>query len=278
MRRFPFVHVDVFTERPLAGNGLTVFTDTRGLSDQELAAIARETRQAETTFVFPDPLKSNDPVRVRIFSVSGELPFAGHPTLGTAAVLRATSSRAEVTLALNVGPIPVRFETSGFGEMRQNDPQLGELISRDEASSVLGPGLHPSWPVQRASTGLPFLIVPLADRAALQHARPSLELLTRVQVQGVYLVAPGSGEVALHARMFDPEGEDPATGSAAGACAAWAVAHGILASDQRAVIAQGDELQRPSRLHVRARRAGERITDVRVGGHVVEVARGELQL
>lgn len=289
MRRFPFVQVDVFTDAPLAGNGLTVFTDARGLADAELLAIARETRQAETTFVFPNPLSSNEHVPVRIFSVSGELPFAGHPTLGTAAVLRATSSRPEVTLALKVGSIPVRFEPGAgpaFGEMRQNDPELGEHLTPEEAARGIGVQtgeLHPGWPAQRASTGLPFLVIPLRDRAVLQRARPplaSLEpLLAGHRAQGVYLVAPSTEPgLMLHARMFDREGEDPATGSAAGACTGWMVQHGILASDARAVIAQGDELSRPSRIHVRARREAEHVTDVRVGGHVVEVARGELLL
>jgi trans-2,3-dihydro-3-hydroxyanthranilate isomerase len=258
MRRFPFVQLDVFTDRPLCGNGLTVFTDARGLSDAELLAIARETRQAETTFVLP-----GDPQRVRIFTVSGELPFAGHPTLGTAAALRATSSRSEFVLQLEVGPIPVTFDASGFGEN----------ISRDEISASIGlapDDLDARWPAQVASTGLPYVIAPVKDRAALRRAR-----IVGPFARGVYLIACGD---ALHARMFDRDGEDPATGSAAGACVAWMVRHGLLASEQRAVIAQGDDLGRPSRLHVRARRDGERVTDVRVGGHVVEVGRGELAL
>jgi trans-2,3-dihydro-3-hydroxyanthranilate isomerase len=272
MRRFPFVQIDVFTDQPLCGNGLTVFTDARGLSDAELLAIARETRQAETTFVFP-----GEPPRVRIFTVSGELPFAGHPTLGTAAVLRATSSKSDITLHLDVGPIPVSFDERGFGEMRQNDPTLGELVSRDEVSALVGlapEDFEPRWPAQVASTGLPYVIAPVKDLSTLRRARP-----VGPYARGLYLIAPGQEPgVTLHARMFDRDGEDPATGSAAGACTAWMLHHGLLASELRAVIAQGDDLGRPSRIHVRARREGERITDVRVGGRTVEVGRGELAI
>ena len=141
-RRFAFVQLDVFTARRLEGNQLAVFTDARGLSDQELQALAREMNLSETTFIFPGnpAVEAGDGVRVRIFTVTEELDFAGHPTLGTAAVIRdrlfaaegADLKRpAEVALALRVGRIPVTFTTDGqgriFGEMRQRDPEFGPV-------------------------------------------------------------------------------------------------------------------------------------------------------
>lgn len=290
MRSFPFVQVDVFSAAPLAGNGLVVFTDARGLTDAALQALARETRQAETTFVLPDPHAPIDaPVPVRIFTPSQELPFAGHPTLGTAAVLRGTSSRPVVTLALKVGDIPVRFEGEpGFGEMRQNDPTLGEVVPLEAVAAATGlatDALSTDVPAQKSSTGLPFVIVPVRRSATLQALAPERAamkgLLAKLGVQGFYFLCrePASDGSFAQARMFDADsGEDPATGSAAGACTAWMVAHGVLGSEQRGVIAQGDAMLRPSRIHVRARREGARVTDVRVGGVVVEVARGSFAL
>ncbi|MBS2029492.1 MAG: PhzF family phenazine biosynthesis protein [Deltaproteobacteria bacterium] len=289
MRRIPFVHVDVFTDQPLCGNGLTVFTRAHELSDAEMAALARETRQAETTFVIQPPGSAPTRARVRIFTPAEELPFAGHPTLGTAAVLHTTTTRDEIVLELGVGPIPVRFEPRAghaFGEMRQNDPVLGEILPAADvarAANLEVADLDPKLPARRSSTGLPFIMVPLRDRSVLKRVRPtpaSMEaLLARTGAHGLYLVAPGEeAGVHLHARMFDPYAEDPATGSAAGACTGWMLAHGVLAPGARAVIAQGDEIQRPSRIHVRGALDGTRPTDIRVGGSVIEIARGEVTL
>src|SRR5205807_501214 len=160
-----------------------------------------------------------------------------------------------------------------------NPPALGEPVSREEAAAaaLLEPGkLEANLPVQRASTGLPFLIVPLRDRAVLKRVRPtpaSMDaLLRKADAHGLYLVALGTEPgIHLHTRMFDRDAEDPATGSAAGACAAWMVAHGVLQPEARAVIAQGDELQRPSRIHVRASMETGKPANVRVGGNVIEV-------
>jgi trans-2,3-dihydro-3-hydroxyanthranilate isomerase len=290
-RRFPFVQVDVFAARALEGNALAVFTDARGLSDAELQAIARETNLSETTFVLPDPAAPpGAPVRVRIFTVGEEVPFAGHPTLGTAAVLRGATGAREVVLALAVGEIPVAFEDRAeglFGEMRQRDPVFGDVHPRAEVARALGldeGALDPALPVETVSTGLPFAIVPFRSLAALRELRADWSRVERwlagTDARFLYLVCRETEDPAarLHARMIFYGGEDPATGSAAGCCTAWMVRHGLLAPGERALIEQGIEARRPSRIFVRAGREGERVADVRVGGYVVEVARGELGL
>jgi trans-2,3-dihydro-3-hydroxyanthranilate isomerase len=290
-RRLPYVQVDVFTSRPLEGNALAVFTDARALAPDEMQAIARETNLSETTFVLPDPsAPPGAPVRVRIFTVGEEVPFAGHPTLGTAAVLRGGSGAREVVLALDVGAIPVTFEDGAegtFGEMRQRDPAFGELHPRDEVAGALGVApdeLDPVAPIQTVSTGLAFAIVPFRRLATVRGLRADWNRvdawLARTDARFCYLVSRETVDPAakLHARMVFYGGEDPATGSAAGCCAAWMVRHGVAAPGERALIEQGIEARRPSRIFVRASAGGAGATDVRVGGHVVEVARGELIL
>jgi trans-2,3-dihydro-3-hydroxyanthranilate isomerase len=290
-RRLAYVQVDVFTPRPLEGNALAVFTDARGVPADEMQAIARETNLSETTFVLPDPAAPpGAPVRVRIFTVGEEVPFAGHPTLGTAAVLRGASAARRVVLALGVGEIPVTFEDrpeGTFGEMRQRDPVFGRIHARDEVAQALGVApdeLDPTAPIQTVSTGLPFAIVPFRRLSTLRALRADWSradaYLAGTDARFCYLVSreavdPGT---KLHARMPFYGGEDPATGSAAGCCAAWMVRHGVAAPGEAAIIEQGLEVRRPSRIHVRASAGGEGATDVRVGGHVIEVARGELAL
>ena len=290
-RRFPYVQVDVFTSRALEGNALAVFTDARGLADAELQAIARETNLSETTFVFPDPAAPpGRPVRVRIFTVGEEVPFAGHPTLGTAAVLRGAGGAREVTLALGVGDVPVTFEDRPdglFGEMLQRDPAFGQVHPPEEVARALGlppDALDPVAPVQTVSTGLAFAIAPVRSLAALRALRVDWaradRYLAGTDARFFYLVCRETEDPAarLHARMIFYGGEDPATGSAAGCCAAWLVRHGLAAPGEQVAIEQGLEARRPSRLLVRAAREGDRVTGVRVGGNVVEVARGELAL
>jgi trans-2,3-dihydro-3-hydroxyanthranilate isomerase len=290
-RHHAYVQVDVFTDRPLAGNALAVFTDARGLSGAEMQAIARETNLSETTFVLPDPSAApGAPVRVRIFTVGEEVPFAGHPTLGTAFVLRGASGAAEVTLALAVGDIPVRFEAregAAFGEMRQRDPVFGRVHPATEVARALGlaeDALDPAAPVQTISTGLPFAVVPVRSLAVLRALRVDWSRADRylagTDARFFYLVSRETEDPAcgLHARMIFYGGEDPATGSAAGCCAAWLVRHGLAAPGERVMIEQGVEANRPSRIHVRAGGGRDVVSDVRVGGHVVEVARGELRL
>ena len=183
IRRFPFVHLDVFSSHPFEGNPLAVFTDARGLSDQEMQELAREMNLAETTFVLPrDPAMERERgVRVRIFTVPEELPFAGHPTLGTAFVLRGSSGATEVNLDLNVGKVPVRFEEKTgrpvFGEMTQPEPEFGMMHDREtiERAATLPYGdIDPSLPIQTVSTGMPFTIVPLRGLEVMRRLRLDL--------------------------------------------------------------------------------------------------------
>jgi len=292
LRRFPFLQLDVFSSRPFEGNSLAVFPDGRGLSDLDMQALAREMNLSETTFVLPrDPaIERERGVRVRIFTVQEELPFAGHPTLGTAFALRGSTGAAEVVLDLNAGRVPVRFEDSPgqpvFGEMTQVDPKFGLIHDREtviRATSLRDGDIDPSLPIQTISIGLPFTIVPLRG----------LDVIRRLQVDlvraGEYLKQTGGGQffyfvaretvdraARLHARMLFYGGEDPATGSAAGCATAWMVAHGVAQPDERVLIEQGIEMLRPSRIFVRASRVDNRVVNVRVGGNVVEVLRGEV--
>jgi trans-2,3-dihydro-3-hydroxyanthranilate isomerase len=291
-RTLKFVQLDVFTSRRLQGNPLAVFPDARSLASEEMQAIAREMNLSETTFIVPrDPeTEREEGVRVRIFTVAEELPFAGHPTLGTAAVIRAATGADEVRLQLDAGMVPVSFRQDDeglFGEMRQQDPRFGATHTRaaiSAASGVPQDYIAADLPVQTVTTGLPFTIVPVRDAASIRKLRVNVqraeEYLKRTKGGFFYWVARESTSpwVRLFARMLFYGGEDPATGSAAGCCAAWAVKHGVVPPGESALIDQGTECGRPSRLFVRAERDGNQIVNVRVGGHVVEVARGELFL
>ena len=257
-----------------------------------MQAIAREMNLSETTFIFPRDaaIERERGVRVRIFTVQEELPFAGHPTLGTAFHLRGSTGAREVALELNVGKVPVRFEEKSgqpvFGEMTQAEPKFGLAHDREtvvRATSLRDGDIDPSLPIQTISTGLPFTVVPLRG----------LDVMRRLQVDlttaGEYLRRSGDSKffyfvtretidpaARLHARMLFYNGEDPATGSAAGCAAAWMVANGVAQADERVLIEQGVEMLRPSRIFVRASRQDDRVVNVRVGGNAVEVLRGEL--
>src|SRR5216117_1178885 len=304
VRTHEFVQVDVFTQTPLAGNPLAVFTDARGLNDGEMQALAREMNLSETTFIFPRDAatEAREGKKVRIFTVEEELPFAGHPTLGTALYLYASESNskkpAHITLDLKAGRIPVLFkpnsENAGnrvdgqvFGEMRQRDPEFGTPLSREEVSRVIGIAVDeiPSeWPIQPVSTGLTFTIVPFRNRQTLSNLKFSYaqaaEFLKNTGANFFYFLCPERREGGLEARarMFFYGGEDPATGSAAGCAASWMVQHGVAKSDEQVLIRQGIECRRPSEMYVRATREAERVTDVRVGGYAVEILRGTVML
>ena len=292
-RRFAMTQWDVFSSKPLQGNSLAVFSDARGLSDTEMQSVAKEMNLSETTFILPrDPkIERERGVRVRIFTVQEELPFAGHPTLGTAFALRGKSEAQEITLELNVGKVPVRFEDTPnqptFGEMTQVDPTFGLVHEREAMARATGLSIEDfdaTLPIQTVSTGMPFTIAPLKSLAVIQKLRVDLhhatEYLEKTGGKFLYFVARETVDPAagLHARMLFYNGEDPATGSAAGCTAAWMVAHGVAEPDQRVLIEQGVEMQRPSRIFVRASRRDNRIVNVRVGGNAIEVIRGEVFL
>src|SRR3954470_15495869 len=176
MPRLPYVNIDVFTGNPLEGNQLAVFVNGAGLSTEQMQTIAREVNYSETTFVIPRSFEEEKEHghRVRIFTTTEELPFAGHPTLGTAWVLSGVGGADEVVLDLNVGKVPVRFsEENGqpFGEMRQRDPEFGQVHAREEVARAVGlkvGEIADDVPIQTVSTGMAFVIVPVASLAALQ--------------------------------------------------------------------------------------------------------------
>src|SRR5271170_553824 len=186
-RKFSMVQVDVFTDRALTGNSLAVFLDGRGLNNEQMQALAREMNLSETTFVLPgDAAEKDRGIRVRIFTVQEELPFAGHPTLGTAFVLRsqagAPASSDEVQLDLNVGTVPVRFTEAPaqpvFGEMTQRDPEFGAAHDAEAIARLTNLGVadfDDSAPIQTVSTGLPFTMVALRSLTAVQKVRVDLD-------------------------------------------------------------------------------------------------------
>jgi trans-2,3-dihydro-3-hydroxyanthranilate isomerase len=305
-RRYNFVQIDVFSSQRLQGNPLAVFTDARGLSDTEMQDLARETNLQETTFIIPrDPANEEKyGVKVRIFVPTQEIPFGGHPTLGTAMVLRnrsaagraagtaGTATDQVISLDLKVGKIPVMFHKDGpgqfFGEMHQVDPVFGKVHDRTRVaalSRVKPEEISEEWPIQTVSTGLPFAIVPIKRLSTLQALRPDLENIgIYFQQEAVlthfYYICQETDDpkVGLRARGIWPDGEDPATGSAAGCTAAWMVRNGIAKSGETVHIQQGVEIKRPSQIFVRASRRDERIVDVRVGGRAVEIMEGEFAL
>jgi trans-2,3-dihydro-3-hydroxyanthranilate isomerase len=292
-RRLAMAQWDVFSSKPLEGNSLAVFFDARALNDAEMQAIAKEMNLSETTFIFPrDPaVEGERGVRVRIFTVQEELPFAGHPTLGTAFALRQSNGAGEIVLDLNVGKVPVRFEeTDGqpaFGEMTQIDPVFGVQHDREAVARATGlrvEDFDSELPIETVSTGVPFTIAPLKSLASIRDLRVDLHgasaYLEKAEGKFFYFVARETVDPAahLHARMLFYNGEDPATGSAAGCAAAWMVAHDVAEPDKRVLIEQGLEMRRPSRIFVRASRHGNRVVNVRVGGSSIEVMRGEVFL
>jgi trans-2,3-dihydro-3-hydroxyanthranilate isomerase len=306
IRRFHCVQIDVFTSQRLEGNPLAVFTDARGLSDSEMQDLARETNLQETTFVFPrDPATEREEgVKVRIFFPNEETPFAGHPTLGTAMVLRNLRlARAKpragehkdgssVLLDLKVGKVPVDFreDASGsvFGEMHQVDPVFGPLHDRETVAPLLD--LKPNdiaedCPIQTVSTGLPFAIVPIKHLTTLESLRLDqrkiYEYLDRQNPKcELYFVTRDTNTpgVGLRARCIVPLPEDPATGSAAGCTAAWMVRYGIAQPGETVHILQGVEIKRPSHIFVRASKDGDSVRNVRVGGHAVQIMEGTFSL
>ncbi len=298
-RTLPYSVVDVFAEHALEGNPLAIFHDARSLSTQEMQALALETNLAETTFILPAKDES-DGVRVRIFTTQEELKFAGHPTLGTASwlywnhpMLRGAES---ITLALNVGPITVRFTPAVGGElgirgtMQQNDPTFGTTHDRAAIAAALGftiDDLDPHHAPQTVSTGMAFCVVPLRSLEVsrrLQIAqREAQRYLDASDAKFFYCIAPAETQAQAegphwHARMQFYGGEDPATGSASGCCIAWLVRHGLALSETPVIIEQGIEMRRPSRITTQAKCVGESVSEVRVGGRTIPVATGSFFL
>jgi trans-2,3-dihydro-3-hydroxyanthranilate isomerase len=297
-RSLDYAIVDVFAEQPLHGNALAIFPDARTLTPEDMQAIARETNLSETTFILPrDPTTERaHGVQVRIFTPREELPFAGHPTLGTAAWLHlnhpALAGSATITLDLRVGPIPVTFAAQQHGPgvyatMRQRDPTFGHIHSPSAVAAALGltvSDLDPTLPIQTVSTGVPFCIVPLrslevAARLAIPQPLAQAYLAT-TDAKFFFCITRAAAHTGVHwhNRMQFYNGEDPATGSASGCTIAYLVRHSLAESGQPIVFEQGVEMLRPSRIHVQADRSGDTVTNVRVGGRTIPIATGRLFL
>lgn len=272
MRRLNYSLVDVFTETALEGNPLAVFTNGSGLDDARMQAIARELNLSETVFLFP--AAQGGTARVRIFTPRVELPFAGHPLIGTAYVLARSVPLAEIVLECAAGPITIEIQRDGGFvtrcTMTQPEPRLLPVETPADLPRALGVEIVGS--VTEASNGPSFLLVPVADVDAVE---PDHAALARLTGHGVYVYEPpAGGEVRV--RLFAPHMgivEDPATGSAAGLIGAHLLASGLIEPGPL-LVRQGARVQRPSEIHVFVEPDGR----PRVGGACVPVARGTFEL
>ena len=281
MQTLRYVVVDVFTDRPLTGNQLAVFTDARGLDPETMQALAREINYSESTFVLP--AEEGGHAKMRIFTPAQELPFAGHPTLGTAFVLAGPLQLVEIRLETAAGIVPVRLEREEnrivFGRMQQPLPTVRLYEPADDLLGALG--LEESeLPVEVYDNGVQHVYVALASEDDVAALRPDPNRLAKLDgVVGVNCFA-GSGS-RWKTRMFPPTGgvaEDPATGSAAGPLALHLARHGRIGFGDEIEISQGAEIGRPSTLFARVEGTPERVELVEVGGSAVTVARGEFRL
>ncbi len=290
MSRFSFYIVDVFAERKYAGNQLAVFLGAQALSDREMQDIAREINFSETTFILSD-IQQNGGYAVRIFTPGEEVPFAGHPTLGTAHVIRNEIARDAVdriVLNLKVGQIPVTFGKDGIAWMKQIEPIFGKSFDRTTLAPILGldvDEIDARFPIEEVSTGLPHIIVPLKTLQSLKKARVNrdryFELIKNIWAKPIMIFCPEPHEEGndISTRMFaDAFGipEDPATGSGNGCLAGYLVKHRYFEKSEIDIRSeQGYEIGRPSLLYLRADADDSRI-NVLVGGKITTVARGEL--
>jgi trans-2,3-dihydro-3-hydroxyanthranilate isomerase len=308
-----FVQVDVFTERVFGGNPLAVVFEAAGLSDAEMQAIAREMNCSETTFLLP-PTRPDCVARVRIFTPARELPFAGHPTIGTAWVLATEQLLPKNTLRFNleegIGPVEVTLEGEStqpsFLWMRHGEARFGPELTRRasfaKALSLAESDLLAGAPICTGSTGNAFLYIPLRDREVVDRARLDVHALLAVQGEGpdvgVFVFAPDPDPKAsradrtnepiachrVYSRMFAPHTsgipEDPATGSASGPLGAYLVERGLVTpSDTVDIVSeQGTRMGRPSFIRIRVRMAAGRVSEILVGGSVVPVIDGRLRV
>ena len=282
MRTYRYVVCDVFTDTPLTGNQLGVFTDARGLESEQMQALARELNYSESTFVLP--AEDGGHARMRIFTPTTEVPFAGHPTLGTAFVLSGPLQLTEIWLETGNGIVPVRLEREEdrlvFGRMEQPLPTVTRF--EREAELLVALGVERSeLPVEVYDNGMRHVYVALRSEDDVAALRPDLGRLADLggAVLGINCFA-GAGS-RWKTRMFAPGGgvpEDPATGSAAGPLALHVARHGLIAFGDEIEISQGAEIGRPSTLYARVDGSPERIERVEVGGSAVIVARGEFRL
>ncbi|MDQ3823874.1 MAG: PhzF family phenazine biosynthesis protein [Actinomycetota bacterium] len=276
-----YVVADVFTDTPLTGNQLAVFTDARGIDPERMQALARELKFSETVFVLP--AEGEGHARIRIFTPAVEIPFAGHPTLGTAFVLAAPLQLDEIKLETGAGLVPVTLERDGaqivFGRMSQPIPTVQPFDAEAELLEIVGVE-RSELPVELYDNGLRHVYVCLPSEERVAALRPDFARLAELGAATCVSCFAGSGS-RWKTRMFAPAGgvdEDPATGSAAGPLAVHLARHGRIPFGEEIEISQGAELQRPSKLYARVEGAAERVERVEVGGSAVVVARGEFRL
>jgi trans-2,3-dihydro-3-hydroxyanthranilate isomerase len=277
--RFRYVIVDVFTNEPLAGNQLAVFTDARGIPEEELQRLAREMNFSETTFVYPP--NGDGHVFMRIFTPAAEIPFAGHPTLGTAFVLAGPLQLVELRIETRQGTVPVRVEREGarivFGRMEQPLPTIAPFEYADDLQAVLG--VESQLPVELYDNGLRQVYVALGSVEEVASLQPDQQGLAALGAYGINCFA-GDG-LTWKTRMFAPGlgvPEDPATGSAAGPLALHLARHGRIAFGDEIEISQGAEIGRPSTLYARVDATADVVERIEVGGSAVIVARGEFSI
>jgi trans-2,3-dihydro-3-hydroxyanthranilate isomerase len=276
---FRYVVIDVFTSVPLTGNQLAVFTDAREIPEEQLQRLAKEMNFSETTFVYPP--EADGHVRIRIFTPASEVPFAGHPTLGTAFVLAAPLQLVEIKLETGNGTVPVQLEREGarivFGRMAQPIPTIEPFDAADELLAVLG--VESQLPVEVYDNGLAHVYVALASAEEVASLLPDIQQLADFGSFTINCFA-GAG-LRWKTRMFGPGlgvSEDPATGSAAGPLALHLARHGRIAFGDEIEIVQGVEIGRHSTLFARVDGSADAIERVEVGGSAVVVARGEFRL
>jgi len=277
---FRYVVCDVFTDTPLAGNQLAVFTDAREIPDDMMQSLAREMNFSETVFVLPS---DDGHARIRIFTPTNEMLFAGHPTLGSAFVLAGPLQLDEIRLETGKGVIPVRLEREGariiFGRMEQPLPTIEAYAEADTLLEALGVE-RSELPVEVYDNGMGHVYVTLGSEEEVAALKPDLSRLSDLPpMLGVNTIA-GAGS-RWKTRMFAPGGgvaEDPATGSAAGPLAVHLARHGRIGYGDEIVISQGAEIGRPSTLYARVEGSADKLEKVEVGGSAVVVARGEFRL
>jgi trans-2,3-dihydro-3-hydroxyanthranilate isomerase len=295
-RTYAFAQVDVFADRIFGGNSLAVFLEPDGLSDAELQNIALEMNLAETTFVYP-PTRADCDARLRIFTPARELPFAGHPTVGTAWVLATTrrlpTGARLIHLEEGIGAVPVTFDGDPSAPdliwMQHRTPEFGpELTNRAAFAAGLNladSDLLPNQPICVGSTGVQFVYVPLVSPEAVDRAEPDLRQLSAAYAGervGVFVFAPdpARGPASVYSRMFAGVTEDPATGSASGPLGAYVAERGLVSIGEPIELTslQGNKMGRPSIVRIRLRLEDGHARDIQVGGSVVPVLEGVLTL
>ena len=292
-----YLQYDVFTDTPLTGNQLAVFTDPIGLSTDEMTRITREMNFSESTFIFPAETPGTD-VRLRIFCPDGEMPFAGHPVIGSTFALvhegLVKPAQPRVVLGLGLGPTAVDLEWNGteltFAWMTQRPPSYGPAVAdRDRMASALGitpDRIAGDLPIQEISCGLAFLFVPLTSRAAVDSSaldpRATEAIFSRAGITPrgimVFSTEPAGDEATVYTRMLGADREDPATGSASGPLGCYLRRYGLVPAERAGHIVsrQGVKMGRPSRVYIRITGEPEAITDVKVGGASVLVGDGRI--